>query len=164
MPITPYHLGPVLLLSISGMRISVPMFAIGSVAPDIGALYCLFAGCPLHGWHHTIAAGIILSLIITGIPAFLLYLIFQTGFQIRITAGLHDCMPVFLSLASGWILHVLLDAVFYPEINLFYPIPRNPLYNLVSPLLIMAGCVGAGVAGLAVHSLRLITDGKDRAG
>lgn len=159
MPFTPYHLGPGFLLGLLLFRwADFVAVLIGSVILDIEPFVILVTGSalPLHGLCHTYLAGSVLSILIS---AALWYLRAPTRRVTSIFGLYQDSGPLrtYASCLVGTVSHVFLDSFLYAEMNPFYPILGNPFYGHLANSLIYQSCLFAGLLGLLVYVILLIS-------
>lgn len=134
MPLTPFHLGPGLLLGeIFEKRINLVSILFSSVLVDVRAFYCFFYGCAgqLHGPLHTLLGATAIALII-------LFLVWSFREPIK---KITDAFKIrndysFYTIALGsfigaW-LHILLDSFMHSDIVPFWPIRLNLLLGSIS--------------------------------
>jgi len=131
MPLTPFHLGPALVLALVLLWfVDLPTLLLGSIAPDVEAAAAMFwfRNWPLHGFLHSFIGGTLLSLVLAvvifpvrkhlEIPLRFLKLDQKSSFP-RIFAGA----------LIGVYSHILLDAPLYTDIKPFWPLDLNPLFS-----------------------------------
>jgi hypothetical protein len=165
MPITPFHFGPgALLASAAPGRISWTVFALANVLIDLEPIGLFFLiGDPAHPWLHTVPGALAVAVVAaTGgrrpgelflrwwntrlSPAQARWLWVRPG----ITAG-----AAWSGALLGTLSHVVLDAFMHGDVRILWPIrDANPLLGLVDLGTLHAGCVVAGVAGIAILALR----------
>ncbi|MFP3951148.1 MAG: hypothetical protein ACLFVP_03270 [Candidatus Bathyarchaeia archaeon] len=133
MPLTPYHLGPAILIGlILFPRLELSTFLIANVILDVEPFLILLLGwnCPLHGVFHSLTIGTIVGIAL----AFILYMVrnYLVGFSkaLRLPQICSFKYFVISSLLGVW-LHVALDAFLYPDLQLFYPLSGNILLGLI---------------------------------
>lgn len=160
MPFTPFHLGPALGLGLPLRRyMHVPTFIVANVILDIEPFLVLQfrLNYPLHGYLHTFLAALFIGLLL-GYTMFTLErflkpiyktLLLETGNSLNLKAFL-------LSGALGTWLHVLLDSPLYAEIQPFYPLTTNPLYNPALETEVYSLCVWMGIFGIIWYVSLLI--------
>ena len=61
--------------------------------------------------------------------------------------------PFMVAGAFGAMLHVLFDSPLYTEMQPFFPITTNPLYNSVSSPDVYSVCVWLGILGLIFYAI-----------
>ncbi|MDH5460867.1 MAG: hydrolase [Candidatus Bathyarchaeota archaeon] len=160
MPFTPFHLGPALALGLPTRKyIHAPTFIIANVIVDVEPLVVLFLGSryPLHGYLHTFLLASLIGLIFGYVmssaerffqPLFKM-LFLETGDKLKLKSFV-------LAGALGTILHVLLDSPLYTDIQPFYPVIANLLYNPALSSEIYNLCVWLGIVGIAYYAGLLI--------
>lgn len=134
MPITPLHFGPAATLAIPLQKyIDLPAFLLANVIVDVEPLYVMLSGThyPLHGYIHTLLFGGLAGALL----GFAIFLSFHTWYSNMKRLHLPYSGNLMKSVLSGvfgaW-MHVLTDSIIYKEMNPFYPIAGNPLYDLLS--------------------------------
>jgi hypothetical protein len=156
MPFTPFHLGPALGLGLPLRKyIHAPTFIIANVAVDIEPFIVFFLNLdyPLHGYLHTFASALFFGLAI-GVAMFYLEKFLRPLYKVILLEP-NDTprMPAFLVAgAFGAMLHVLFDSPMYTDIQPFFPLTVNPLYNSVSSPEIYLVCVWLGILGLLFYA------------
>ena len=157
MPLTPFHLGPALLLgALWHRRLDVPTLLVGSVIVDFRAALVVFgplAG-PVHGIFTTFFGGTAVALALAGavrtlpltVHAYLAYgRLAQTNHTAEVVAGA----------LVGVYSHVVLDSLLYPDAQPFFPAEVNPLLlDGVKYIPVYSGCIVAGCLGLGLVAVR----------
>jgi len=161
LPFTPFHLGPALAIGLPLRKyIHAPTFILANVLVDVEPLLVLVLGLnyPLHGYLHTflLAAflGIGLGLVMFFLEKFLrpFHRLVLLETDSRPGIGAFAVAGVF-----GAMLHVLLDAPLYSDIQPFYPLSTaNPALNAVSSADVYAGAMWLGVLGIAFFAGLLV--------
>jgi len=158
MPITPFHLGPGMLLGMIFFRfVNLPTFLAASIIADIEPFLVIVLGLdyPLHGFFHSFPGGSILALIVS---------LFLSRFK-RSADKMMDFFKmkqemssrnVFIAAFSGVYLHIFLDSFLYTDIRPFFPIDANPFYGLVSYGDVILFCALSFVLGILSYGYRLI--------
>ncbi len=171
MPFTPFHLGPGLLLKGGAPRgVSWSAFAVSQIVIDLEPLYYLMRGeAPLHRALHTLpgaalVGAVTVALCLAGRWA----LERRAGLGNRILAlaerrsvlyGEITLSGVVWGATLGSFSHVLLDALLYDDVYLFWPWTRaTPLLGMLSPAAVILGCVVTGALGLVWIGWRLIRE------
>jgi hypothetical protein len=146
MPFTPYHFGPCGFVSLIFYRwIDVPMFLLANVIIDIEVLFAqgMF---PHRNWHfHTL----IVSAAVCGMTAAVIYLIKPFRVLIKkMTApflpGYEPAAVPFITAAIlGGLSHVLIDAIYHYDVQLFWPWLTNsrPLWRLLTQQQVKTYCL-----------------------
>jgi membrane-bound metal-dependent hydrolase YbcI (DUF457 family) len=160
MPFTPFHLGPALGLGLPFRRyVHVPTFIVASVILDVEPFLVLQYGLnyPLHGYLHTFLLSILVGLLL-GYAAFILERFVQPVYKVLLleSSGSLNLKSFLLSGALGTVLHVLLDSPLYAEIQPFYPLTTNPLYNPALSTEVYSLCVWLGIFGIIWYASLLI--------
>ncbi|MHA1975058.1 MAG: DUF4184 family protein [Candidatus Hodarchaeales archaeon] len=152
MPFTPFHIGIALILFAVFPFMDPTALLIGSIAPDIEGFLAIFIfpdlDLPLHGPLHSFLGAVTLGLIIAPISHIINYyfvkrLNLENKYQL-------SRKFTFISSQTGTFSHILLDAPLYPEMNLFYPLKGNVLFQIVPysfPYLI---CALGFITGLTI--------------
>jgi membrane-bound metal-dependent hydrolase YbcI (DUF457 family) len=163
MPFTPFHLGPALGLGLPLRRyLHVPTFIIANVILDIEPFLVLLFGLnyPLHGYLHTFLASLLVGLLL-GYAMFILEKFLKPIYKTLLleTDKSLNLKAFMLSGALGTGLHVLLDSPLYTEIQPFYPLTTNPLYNPALTIDVYSLCVWMGIFGIIWYVSLLILSG-----
>ena len=131
MPVTPFHLGPALLLGLIFFNyLDFPTFLVANVIIDVEPILVMFLGLNyrLHGFFHSFLGGSIAALILILV-------------MIKIRASLSSLLRFFkleqepsfnrILIASflGIYIHILLDSRMHLDIMPFYPFDLNPFLN-----------------------------------
>ncbi len=139
MPITPFHLGPALIVKAACPRwFSLGVFAIVQAALDVEPTWNIVAGrYPVHGGLHTLPGAILLSAAVI-VPA---RAVVARFFPVSWTAAVAGALV-------GGSSHVLLDAVIHPDVVPFAPwLAGNALFVAGSFVWMHVGCAAAGLLG-----------------
>lgn len=159
MPLTPFHLGPALLLGLVFFSyLDFPTFLVASVIIDVELILIVFLHLdyPLHGFLHSFLGGTILALLLAWIMSktrrhvspFLSF--FKLGqkwsFKNIIVASL-----------SGVYIHILLDSRMHMDIRPFYPLNLNPFLSqsISSVLTIYMLCIWSFIGALIIYAIKL---------
>jgi len=160
MPLTPFHLGPALILGLIFLRyVNLPTFLVANVIVDIEPMFImLFNLCySHHQFLHTFLGGTIVALILTWI---------MNDIRGRLSPLLMffkiEQKPTFWSIliASifGTYTHILLDSRMHEDVRPFYPLDVNPFLNgsISSVLDVYMLCMWSFIGGLIIYTVRLI--------
>jgi membrane-bound metal-dependent hydrolase YbcI (DUF457 family) len=155
MPFTPFHLGPAVGLGLPLRKyIHTPTFILANVIVDVEPFLVLFLGLryPLHGYLHTFLLAFLLGLAL-GYTMLLLEKPLHPLYEAFLLEPAINLNPKSFILAgvSGTMLHVLLDSPLYSDIQPFYPLTTNPLYNAALTLEIYIICVWTGIIGIVYY-------------
>lgn len=143
MPFTPLHFGPsALVVFLTRQRLDLPVFVLANFAVDLEpyAIGLFGFNLPEHGVCHSLTVGTLIG-IVWGFAAWPLKNIWAAWMRTLDLPYRPAFLNIMVSAVLGVWLSVLIDATMYPDINLFYPIPGNPLYGFVDPALNTAVCV-----------------------
>jgi len=133
MPVTPFHLGPVLLLGILVFpALYLPALLLGSVIPDIEAFLYLShgVGSHPHGIMHTYLGGTVVGILL----GLILYSFrkFTQRMMNSVRLGQNSSPArILASSILGVYSHVFLDSFLYTDIEPFFPSGFNPFYEMV---------------------------------
>ncbi|MCW4025603.1 MAG: hydrolase [Candidatus Bathyarchaeota archaeon] len=161
MPFTPLHLGPALAVGLPLRRhLHVPTFILANVVLDVEPLGVMIFGLhyPLHGYVHTFLSAVAVGLLL-GSVMFLIEAPLQPVYRtIKLETDKTLKLKSFLIAGVfGTSLHVLFDALIYPEIQPFFPLSANPLLALdVSMYSVYLWCVLLGVFGLIYYGILFV--------
>lgn len=150
MPVTPYHVGPgVLLKAVAPRAVSLTAFIGANVAIDVESVVNLLTGrFPVHATLHTFGAALGVGLLVGGLVAW-------TGRRVRRRSPEWATGPAFLGGALGGLSHPLLDGIMHGDIRPFLPLTAdNPLYRVVGLDVLHGACVVASVVGAGVLAWR----------
>jgi hypothetical protein len=152
MPFTLLHLAPALLIALLLFSmVNIVMVAFASLVPDID--YIFFGG---HSIFHTLLGATLLGLVL-GFIGYSIRDSLPDAMRSLFGKKTHHFNRVMYSAMLGTWSHVLIDALSYPDVQPFFPLPMNPLYGLVSPDTVFIGCIVSLVIVLmwAYYKLRL---------
>lgn len=146
MPVTPYHVGPgVLLKAVAPRAVSLTAFIGANVAIDVESVVNLLAGrFPVHATLHTVGVALAVGL---GVGVGIAWV----GHWRRWRGAEWSTAPALLGGALGGVSHSLLDGIMHADIRPFLPLTAdNPLYRVVGLDVLHGACVAAGVVGTGV--------------
>jgi membrane-bound metal-dependent hydrolase YbcI (DUF457 family) len=160
MPYTPFHLGPALGLGLPFRKyVHVPTFMLANVILDVEPFLVLQYGLnyPLHGYLHTFLLSFFVGLLL-GYAAFILERFVQPIYKVVLleSSSSLNLKSFLLSGALGTWLHVLLDSPLYADIQPFYPLTTNPLYNPALSIEVYSLCIWMGLFGIVWYASLLI--------
>ena len=139
MPVTPFHLGPAVIIKAACPRwFSLGVFTIVQAALDVEPTWNMAAGSyPVHGGLHTLPGALVLSAAVI-VPA---RHVVARFFPVSWTAAVAGALV-------GGSSHVLLDAVIHPDVVPFAPwLAGNALFVAGSFVWMHVGCAAAGLLG-----------------
>jgi membrane-bound metal-dependent hydrolase YbcI (DUF457 family) len=157
-------LGPALGIGLPLRKwLHVPTFMLANVILDVEPFLVLLYGLnyPLHGYLHTFLLSFVLGLLL-GYAAFILERFVQPIYKLLLleSSSNLNLKSFLLSGALGTGLHVLLDSPLYAEIQPFYPLTTNPLYNPALDTEVYSLCVWLGIFGIIWYVSLLIFNMK----
>jgi hypothetical protein len=151
MPVTPFHLGPGVLVKAAAPRqFSMAAYTLAQVAIDVEAGYHLIRhDWPVHRDVHTFLVGgltgILSGLIVSQIGAWWARPRDVIGDALTAEYRLGTAV---LSGLFGGILHCILDAIMHPDMRPFRPFSAaNPFFGLVSIRALYLFCILTGLVG-----------------
>ncbi len=164
MPLTPFHLGPALLLGLIFLRYAdLPTFLVANVIVDIEPMFILLfnLGYSHHQFLHTFLGGTIVALILTWImnkirgklsPLLLFFKIEQKS----------KFKSILIASVFGTYTHILLDSWIHGDVRPFFPLDVNPFLNesMSSFLGVNMLCIWSFIGGLIVYTIRIILIGR----
>lgn len=130
MPLTPFHLGPALLLGLVFFSaLHLPTFLTANVIVDLEPAYALFfcPRCELHGFFHSFLGGSLaaITLAIAMLALNKPVKKIMRSFELEQKASKKS---IFSSALLGVWLHVFLDSLLYSDMQPLYPSPQNPFH------------------------------------
>ncbi len=150
MPVTPYHLGPGLLVkAVAPSRVSVSAFVLANAVIDAESVANL-----LLGWHpvlatlHTLAGALVVGAASGALVAWV-------GHRRRSASAEWRAGPALAGGLLGGLGQTGLDAVMHADLRPLLPVSEaNPLLGAVDLGLLHVACVVTGAVGLAVLGIR----------
>ncbi len=131
MPLTPFHLGPGLLIGLILLYyIDFPTFLIASVIVDVEPIIVILFDLdyPLHGFCHSFLGGTIIAFLLAAVmskirkPISPLLSFFKLEQEISFKR-------ILVAALAGVYIHILLDAPIYTDIQPLFPLDINPFYR-----------------------------------
>jgi membrane-bound metal-dependent hydrolase YbcI (DUF457 family) len=157
MPLTPFHLGPSLLLgALFEKRINIISILLASILVDTRAFYCFFFGCTgkFHGPLHTLLGTTIIALAVLLIIWNLKKHLKKITDTLKIRNNYSLRSIILGSLIGAWS-HIILDSFMHPDIIPFWPIESNFLLGLIANKTNYLICTIALAAGLTILICKL---------
>lgn len=159
MPLTPFHLGPGLLIGLLLLSfLDFPTFLIASVIVDVEPILVLTLGLdyPLHGFFHSFLGGTFVAFLLTVVMS-------------RVRESLSPLLSFFkleqrstfktilLASLSGTYLHILLDSRVHTDIRPFYPLESNPFLSrgALTGLQVHLLCFWCIIGAAIIYAVRL---------
>ena len=136
MPYTPYHFGPSGFISLALRKwLDIPVFVLANVIVDLEVLIILQLrlGYPIHRYAHTLLLGAVAG-IIWALAAYPLRNLFKQIMQLLRIPYKTSLRKMLVSGILGVWLHVVIDAVYHPDVHLLWPSSSRarPLYRLIT--------------------------------
>ena len=150
MPVTPFHLGPGLLLKgLAPRALSMTAFTAANVAIDLESVVNLLAGRhPVHATLHTLPVALGVGVVCGVATAAVARRLGRTGPALRLG-------PCLVGGVLGGLGQTVLDAVMHRDLLPFRPLSdANPFLGAVPLDVLHLGCVVAGVVGAALWAWR----------
>ena len=133
MPVTPYHLGPVLLLGILIFpALYLPGLLIGSVIVDIEPFLYLSHGIGTHphAITHTYLGGAVVGIAL-GLVLFSLRKLIRKIMRLFRLGQDSSLRNIIASSVLGVYSHIFFDSFMYGDIEPFFPLKAKPLYEML---------------------------------
>lgn len=150
MPITPFHVGPGLLLKgLAPRHVSLTAFVAANVVIDAEVVVNLLAGrSRLHAELHTLGGAVAAGLVAGWAVA-------AVGRRYVGASAETDLRPALLGGLAGGLGQTLLDALMHADLRPFWPVAgANPWLGTVDLGVLHSACLAAGAAGLVVLGVR----------
>ena len=149
MPYTPYHFGPSGFIGLVFRKwIDLPVFVLANVIIDIEVL--LWDKFPYHRYVHTLLFGAAAG-VVWGIAAYLLRNYFERAMRL-IHIPYKACFwKMVISGVLGIWLHIVIDAIYHPDVRLFWPTWARPLWRLLSCGQLKAVCLAFWLLAIAIY-------------
>jgi len=153
MPLTPFHLGPGLFLSVLTLRFfNLWAILFGSIVMDIEPLVLLIVKrcyyCPHHAFFHSILGAFFGSLILAAI--LWQYREKLNEISLRFKIQQHPSFKIlFSSSLVAWLIHIFFDSLTHFDVFPFWPSHFNPIFigkKIYWPLHLI--CFILGILGL----------------
>jgi hypothetical protein len=153
MPFTLYHFGPSGFLGLTFRKwLDVPVFVLANVVVDLEVLPRLLGlGWPVHGYFHTLLIGAAVGAV-WGIAAYPLRHFFEKMMRILLIPYRTGFWKMVVSGILGVWLHVVIDAIYHPDVRIFWPDKTEPLWRLLSQEQVKIMCIGFLVAAAVIYA------------
>jgi membrane-bound metal-dependent hydrolase YbcI (DUF457 family) len=155
MPVTPFHLGPGILLKACAPRaVSLTAFGLSQVLIDIESGYHLLrGGWPLHREMHSLPIAGLVGLL-AGAAVWLAGRRLRSSRSAIVRAEV-AIWPALVGGVVGGLSHPLLDAVMHSDLQPFWPVSAaDPLFAAIGLGYLHLLCVASGIAGVAILAIR----------
>jgi len=158
MPLTPFHLGPGLLIGLLLLSyIDFATFLVASVIIDVEPIIVLIFDLdyPLHGFFHSFLGGTIVAFLLAAVmskareslsPLLLSFKLEQKS----------TFKNILLASLTGIYIHILLDSRMHRDIRPFYPLDFNPFLSssTLPELLVYMLCVWCFIGAAVIYIIR----------
>jgi membrane-bound metal-dependent hydrolase YbcI (DUF457 family) len=154
MPITPYHFGPSVFVGLALRKwLDIPVFVLANIIVDIEVLVIglLGLGWPTHRYSHTLLIGAVVG-VIWAVVAYRLRHFFKKIMQMLRIPYQTSFWKMVVSGALGVWLHVVIDAIYHWDVQIFWPSKAKPLWRLISQEQIEIVCIGFLVAAAIAYA------------
>ena len=157
MPLTPFHLGPMLLVGmIFSKRINIASILLACIFIDIRTIYCFFWGeCHLHGPLHTYLGATLFAFTIFLIVFYSKNILAIITDKLQIEQSYSEKSIIIGALIGSWS-HVFFDSFMHNDITPFWPLLENPLLGIIDNstnynLAILCFIVGVMIFGYKIR-------------
>ena len=133
MPFTPYHFGPSGFIGLVFRKwLDIPVFVLASVVVDVEVLVIMLfrLGYPIHRYCHTFLIGASVGAL-WGVAAYPLRHLFKKVMQIFRISYQTNLRKMVISGVLGVWLHVLIDASYHFDIEMFWPNETISLWRVI---------------------------------
>jgi membrane-bound metal-dependent hydrolase YbcI (DUF457 family) len=149
MPFPLYHFGPSGFLGLAFRKwLDVPVFILANVAVDIEVLFN--HNWPIHRYFHTLLIGAAVG-VIWGTAAYPLRHFFEKIMRMLLIPYRTGFLKMVISGILGVWLHVVIDAIYHPDVRIFWPDKARPLRQLISQEQVKIVCIGFLVAAVVAY-------------
>ena len=158
MPLTPFHLGPGLLIGeVFEKRVNLISIIFASILIDIRVLFCFFVGCTgrFHGPLHTFIGATVVALFIAIMVWNLKKPLKKFTDIFKIKNGYSRSSIILGSFIGTW-LHIILDSFMHSDIIPFWPMKSNFLLGMISNGTNYLLCTIALMIGLIIFTYRYL--------
>jgi membrane-bound metal-dependent hydrolase YbcI (DUF457 family) len=155
MPFTPYHFGPSGFLGLALRKwLDIPVFVLANVVVDIEVLFNHH--WPVHRYFHTLLIGAVVGAI-WGIAAYPLRHFFEKIMQMLHIPYQTSLWKMAVSGVLGVWLHVVIDAIYHWDVQIFWPSKAKLLWQLISQGWVKAICVAFFFAALILYTTAVLS-------
>ena len=159
MPLTPFHLGPGLLIGLLFLSfIDFPTFLVASVIVDVEPILVLFFDLdyPLHGFFHSFLGGTLVAFLLAAVMSKIRDSLspLLSFFKLKRKSSFKN---IVLASLSGIYIHILLDSQMHRDIQPFYPLDFNPFLSssTLPGLWVHILCVWCFIGAAVIYAIRL---------
>lgn len=159
MPLTPFHLGPALLLGLVFFSyLDFPTFLVANIIVDIEPILVIFLRLdyPLHGFFHSFLGGTLVAFLLAAVMSKVreYFSPLLSSFKLGQKSSFRS---ILLASLSGIYIHILLDSRMNMDIKPFYPFDFNPFLSksiLVGVEVYML-CIWSFVLGMIIYGIKV---------
>ncbi len=164
MPYTPYHFGPSGFIGLTFRKwLDLPVFILANVRGDIEVLIIsqFRLGYPIHRYTHTLLIGTAAG-IVWALAAYPLRNLFKQLMQILRIPYQTSLWKMLVSGVLGVWLHVVIDAIYHPDVRLFWPgtSRARPLYKLITKQQLQTICLVFFIAAVIPYAIAVLSYSK----
>ena len=160
MPITPYHFGPSVFVGLTFRKwLDIPVFVLANVIVDIEVLFNHH--WPIHRYFHTLLIGAVVGAI-WGIAAYPLRHFFEKIMQMLRIPYQTSLWKMAVSGVLGVWLHVVIDAIYHWDVQIFWPSKAKPLWQLINQGQVKIVCIGFLVAAAVAYAFAVASYMKQK--
>jgi len=159
MPLTPFHLGPGLLIGLLLLSyIDFATFLVASVIVDVEPIVVIIFDLdyPLHGFFHSFLGGTIVTFLLAAVMSKVRESLspLLSFFKLEQKSSFKN---ILLASLTGIYIHILLDSRMHKDIRPFYPLNFNPFLSGSSlpGLWVHTVCVWCFVGAAVIYVMRL---------
>lgn len=162
MPLTPFHLGPGLLIGLLLFSfIDFPSFLVASIIIDVEPFLVLAFDIDsrVHGFFHSFLGGTIVALLLAAVMNRIVKLGYLSSvlefFKLKQRSSLKKVVSASI---LGVYVHILLDSLMHSDIQPFYPFDWNPILDsgVLSSLGVYVLCFWCFAGALVIYVVRLL--------
>jgi len=162
MPVTSYHFGPSGCLGLVFRRwIDLPVFVLANVIVDIEVLVTWFFGLgwPMHRYFHTLLVGTAVGAF-WGAAAYPSRNFFKRIMRIFKLPYETDLGKMIVSGFLGVWCHVIIDAIYHSDVNIFWPSNATPLHGLISKRQVEIACAIFFIPAIILYVISAVSYAK----
>ena len=159
MPLTPFHLGPGLLIGLLFLSyIDFSTFLVASVIVDVEPILVLTFNLdyPLHGFFHSFLGGTFVAFLLAAVMSKVRESLspLLSFFKLEKKSSFKN---ILLASLSGIYIHILLDSRMHRDIQPFYPLDFNPFLSssTLPGLWVHMLCVWCFIGAAVIYVIRL---------
>ena len=153
MPLTPYHMGPGMLVkAILRGAFSLMVFGWTQVLIDVQPLAALALGGREHGFSHTYVGATVIAVFAAVTGKYLADLVLRLAPRVAPRAARVGWRGAFLSAVIGAYSHILLDSMVHSDLRPFAPFSQaRPMLGWWPASAMNEFCVYTGIAGVVLY-------------